>query len=188
MEEIKEVRKRLPSWVQARCEIRGFGKELERIEVIDMNFRGHLIGSIIMFSVVFVIIFNISEHIPILQLDMSHFLLYLLVFVYFGLMPDLDTDSIIENYTYGFVLIVILTLLTFEKCYYAAIIGAISCIPKITHHREQKFPLCLSGMHQPLTGLVISGVVGYYFGLVYGIFAMCGFLTHLMLDLPIFKK
>jgi hypothetical protein len=141
-----------------------------------------------MFSVVFAIIFNISEHIPILQLDMSHFLLYLLVFVYFGLMPDLDTDSIIENYTYRFVLLLLIILIVSENYFHASIIGAISCIPKITRHRERQFPLSLIGMHNPLMGLLISGVVGYYFGWEYGIFAMCGFLTHLMLDLPVFKK
>jgi hypothetical protein len=147
-----------------------------------VNFKGHLIGAVIAFFVMLFVVLQINKFVTVPVLDSSQFLIYLLIFVYFGLMPDLDTDSKVENYTYRFVLAVLIALIIAEQYYYASIIGALSCIPKITSHRERRFPYSLFGMHNMPMGVITAGVVGSYLGSIYGLFAFGGFVTHLVLD------
>lgn len=141
-----------------------------------MNFQSHLTGGIIGFFIALAAFRMSNIYIAdVIPLEPSHILLYFALFVYMSLFPDVDTDSRIENYTYGAAFVMIIALIYLQMDRYGAIFGAMLCIPKITTHRKL--------MHNPLTGASLACVVGWFAGADYGVFALGGFATHLILDL-----
>lgn len=141
-----------------------------------VNFKEHLFGGIFGFLIALFAMRMFNQHITnIIPLESASFLLYLGIFVYFALFPDIDTDSKIEAITYAAGLFIILALIYLHMDRAGALIGAALCVPKITSHRKL--------MHNLTTGAFLAVMIGWFGGVDYGLFAFFGFVTHKILDI-----
>ena len=141
-----------------------------------MNFKSHLIGGTIGFLIALATFRAFNTYIAnIIPLTPDHFLLYFILFVYFSLFPDVDTDSKIEAITYAGGLFTILALVYLNLDKAGALIGAALCVPKITSHRKL--------MHNITTGFFLGFMIAWFGGVDFGMFAFFGFVTHKIVDI-----
>ena len=102
------------------------------------------------------------------------FLLSGTLFVYFSLFPDVDTDSKVQNATYLTLFVVVLILIALNNYFIAAIIGLIALVPAMTTHRHM--------IHKWYVAAIVCMAVTYLLGIDYGLWALGGYILHLVAD------
>lgn len=160
-----------------------------------MNFRGHLVGGI---AVGVAVAETAAQLGYIARADHSIWAGVCGTTVFFSLFPDLDTSSVPQRWFFRIVFAVLLYLGWMERYELATLVGLLSVLPLLDHHR--------GWTHWKLSPLVVPVLLGAvyeywrarhaWFGafswtnvqnlleahLVFLIACMAGWYTHLVLD------
>ena len=156
------------------------------------NFRVHLAGAVCAGLAVSVVACFFIKPTPIVFLQLFSIALF------FGLFPDLDTDSIPRRWFYRFIVLWLLYLALLHKYELATRIALVSMLPLLSHHRGWTHSI-LAAIFVPIIAVltyvfVTSGVSYNVFFALDNIILVCssymwfiiaaslGWLTHLLLD------
>ena len=106
--------------------------------------------------------------------------MYGAIYVLFGLLPDIDTNSKIQDAFYKVLIVVVLGLLIMGKYLESASISILALIPIASTHRGIT--------HNKSTGIIVAGFIYLFFGLNIALWSLAGFMTHLFFDTKMFRK
>lgn len=146
--------------------------------MVGINFKGHFISAIIGTVLIYSFLYILKEF-KLFQLSFLNSVILVIIFVTYTLIPDIDTDSYIQNFLYSMFLLFDLWLIISKKDYFtSAICGLLVTIPIIAHHRG----LC----HSWIFGLAIS-LPFYYLNWIFIVPAILGFALHKIGDTEYFR-
>lgn len=158
------------------------------------NYKGHIIGGVVAGAVLtlglsYVPVEQFAEAAGVLQ-DWQAVAAITIIAIFFGLFPDVDTNSKAQDIFIGFAFLVDILLILNEQFEAAAYLGFIAMLPIITHHRgwtHAKWAMFVV----PLPILLIPNLGNDAIlpvSAVYYAAAVAGYFSHLLLDGLIWKR
>lgn len=134
-----------------------------------MNFKGHLFLGILGSSGLLALLFKAG-----VVLTSWQYVIVVTLVIFFGLFPDIDTSSVVENFFYFGMGLVMLYLIYLKNYFLASIIGLFGVFIKAGKHR---------GITHSFAFFIVVSLPFFYYDYFYGISVLTGFFLHKIGDL-----